>query len=239
LKEVIARSSLEPQIASEAVNELIENGSIVVLSGQGTGLKISDYSLVASEAYWSNLSRRALQERKLPSDLSSQARHVSEELKSRLKIPPFQFNDTLNKLVGEGEIGEKGPLVFLPVHKVRFSPEQERAIHTLLERFAASPYSPPPIKDVQAEVGEDLFNALVDLDYLMPVSSDVVFRRVDYDRMLADVQRLFEQHGTLTAGQVRDHFKTSRRYALALLEHLDAVGITIRDGDVRRLRANR
>jgi hypothetical protein len=35
---------------------------------------------------------------------------------------------------------------------------------------------------------------------------------------------------------VRDHFNTSRRYVLALLEHLDATGVTVREGDARRLR---
>jgi selenocysteine-specific elongation factor len=240
LREVVARSSLEPQIAAVAVNELIKNGSMVVLSGQEPSPKIIDDCLVASEAYWSNLSRRALQEVENYHRIYPLRQGMPrEELKSRLKIPPRQFNETINKFVGEGVIGEKGPLVYLPGHKVRFSPEQERATHALLDRFAASPYSPPPIKDVQAEVGEDLYNALVDLDYLTPVSSDVVFRRVDFDRMLADVRRLLEQHGTLTAAQVRDHFKTSRRYALAFLEHLDAAGITIRDGDVRRLRITR
>jgi selenocysteine-specific elongation factor len=240
LREVVARSSLEPQIAAVAVNELIKNGSMVVLSGLGTSPKIVDDCLVVSEAYWSNLSRRALQEVENYHRIYPLRQGMPrEELKSRLKIPPRQFNETINKFVGEGVIGDKGPLVYLPLHKVRFSPEQELATQALLNRFAASPYSPPPIKDVQAEVGEDLYNALVDLDYLTPVSSDVVFRRVDYDRMLADVRRLFEQNGTLTAAQVRDRFKTSRRYALAFLEHLDATGITIREGDVRRLRITR
>jgi len=40
----------------------------------------------------------------------------------------------------------------------------------------------------------------------------------------------------LSAAQLRDHFNTSRRYTLALLEYLDGQGITIRDGDVRRLK---
>jgi selenocysteine-specific elongation factor len=40
----------------------------------------------------------------------------------------------------------------------------------------------------------------------------------------------------VSAAQVRDHFNTSRRYVLALLEHMDEVGITMREGDVRRLR---
>jgi selenocysteine-specific elongation factor len=67
----------------------------------------------------------------------------------------------------------------------------------------------------------------------------VVFRKEDYKRMLEEVRELFEANGTLTAAQVRDHFNTSRRYVLAFLEHMDSAGITVRSGDVRRLRGNR
>jgi selenocysteine-specific elongation factor len=41
---------------------------------------------------------------------------------------------------------------------------------------------------------------------------------------------------TLTVAQVRDHFTTSRKYALALMEHLDAIGVTVREGDARKLK---
>ena len=40
----------------------------------------------------------------------------------------------------------------------------------------------------------------------------------------------------LTVAQVRDHFTTSRKYALALMENLDAIGVTVRKGDARRLK---
>ena len=36
--------------------------------------------------------------------------------------------------------------------------------------------------------------------------------------------------------RVRDAFGTSRRYALPLMEYFDGVGLTQRDGDLRRLR---
>jgi selenocysteine-specific elongation factor len=36
--------------------------------------------------------------------------------------------------------------------------------------------------------------------------------------------------------EVRDRFKTSRKYALALMEHLDEQGVTLRSGDERVLR---
>ena len=41
--------------------------------------------------------------------------------------------------------------------------------------------------------------------------------------------------GDLPPG-LRDRFGTSRKYALAVLEHFDAIGFTRREGDVRRLR---
>ena len=56
----------------------------------------------------------------------------------------------------------------------------------------------------------------------------------DYQRMVEDVRRLISQQGEITVAQARDHFNTSRRYVLALLEHMDAIGMTVREGDVRR-----
>ena len=36
------------------------------------------------------------------------------------------------------------------------------------------------------------------------------------------------------AKTLRDRFATSRKYAIAVLEHLDSVGVTQRVGDVRK-----
>ena len=77
---------------------------------------------------------------------------------------------------------------------------------------------------------------MVDLGYLKPVSSEVVFRKEDYDQMVKEIKNLLTSRKTISAAQARDHFNTSRRYILALLEHLDEIGVSVRQGDVRRLR---
>ncbi len=69
----------------------------------------------------------------------------------------------------------------------------------------------------------------------MQVSEDVVFKADKYDEMVDMVKEDLQGNGTLTVADVRDKFDTSRKYALALMEHLDAVGITVREGDSRRL----
>jgi selenocysteine-specific elongation factor len=40
----------------------------------------------------------------------------------------------------------------------------------------------------------------------------------------------------MTVAEARDLLATSRKYVLPLLEHLDATGVTLREGDYRRLR---
>ncbi|MBK8836841.1 MAG: SelB C-terminal domain-containing protein [Anaerolineae bacterium] len=50
------------------------------------------------------------------------------------------------------------------------------------------------------------------------------------------IRALIGDRGTITAAEVRDALGTTRKYALALLEHLDESGVTRRVGDARVLR---
>jgi len=106
----------------------------------------------------------------------------------------------------------------------------------LMERFAENPASPPSIKDVNGVVGPELYSAMIDMGYLVPLSAEVVFRREDYDTYVEQIVQMLQSEGTISVAQVRDSFQTSRKYVLAILEHLDATGLTIRDGNSRRLR---
>jgi selenocysteine-specific elongation factor len=237
LRDVVLHSNLDEQAAENAVTKLVESGDLVILERDRGGLRIDSDILVSTKGYWEQLSTSTL---RVIEDYHNahplRKGMAKEELKSRLKISPRLFLATIRILVSEEELAETGPLVLKTHHKIAFSVQQEQVVQNVLKRFAASPYSPPSIKDTIAEVGEDVYQAMVDLNLLMPVSPEVVFRQEDYEKMVAEVKIILHDQGTLSAAQVRDHFNTSRRYVLALLEHMDEVGITIREGDVRRLR---
>jgi selenocysteine-specific elongation factor len=57
------------------------------------------------------------------------------------------------------------------------------------------------------------------------------FHRDPLERLTARVIALCNRDGSATIASVRDELATSRRYAQALLEHLDAAKLTIRHGD--------
>lgn len=249
LKDVIARSNLDSAAASQAVEVLSGAGLMLALEDAGKQPENNSYKsnlpkandLVVSKAFWERLAIKATQEVESYHQVYPlRAGMPREELKSRLKtftqVSPRLFNLAMRMLVSEGILVEIGPLIKRPGHTIRFNPEQEQKVALLLRRFAASPYTPPSLKDCQLEAGEDVIAALVDMGRLIVVAPEVVFRKEDYDRMVDEIHHLLEKQGTLTAAQVRDHFNTSRKYALALLEYMDAQGITIREGDTRRLK---
>ncbi|HEX9028582.1 MAG TPA: SelB C-terminal domain-containing protein, partial [Anaerolineales bacterium] len=249
LKDVMARSNLDEPAAQSALAELSASGQIVFLESSPDGRNEnlapgripSTAELVTSKGFWDQLATRAVQEVESYHHANPlRAGMPREELKSRLK--PLTkgsarlFSAAYRRLIEQGALEETGPLVHRPGFAIRFTPQQESSIDRLLGRFAASPYAPPTVKEAQSEVGEDVLAALLDQGRLISVASDVVFRPEDYNYMQTEVHRLLEKQGTLTAAQVRDHFNTSRRYVLAFLEHLDATGVTVREGDVRRLK---
>jgi selenocysteine-specific elongation factor len=244
MQAVIERSNLEKEIARKAIDELVANGQFEILDNQQSQspqAHLTADALLTSQAFWKNFTTRATEEvRQYHRTYPLRAGMPREELKSRLKnmaqSQPRLFNAAMHKLTVQGSLTDSGPTVSLPEHEIRFNPKQLEAIERLMSRFAAAPYAPPSAKECVAEVGEEVFNALLEQKKLVGVSPEVVFRQEDYEQMVIEVRRLIQAKGQMTAAEARDHFNTSRRYILALLEHLDAIGVTVRDGDVRRLR---
>lgn len=223
-KDIISHSRLEEAASGSALKELLESGQLISLE---------DVLITASQ--WSALndtifSALAGYHQLYPLRIGM----PREELKSRLKLQPRLFNLVMHKLAGENTLTESGRVVALPGHIVRFSPFQQVKVDKLMAQFALAPYSPPSVKECQALVGEDVYMALLEFGDLVAVSAEVVFRKQDYQSMEEQIRRAIRQKGKVSLAEVRDLFQTSRRYTQALLEYLDANGITIREGDYRR-----
>ena len=235
IKEIVTRSRLEAEPATQALQELLDDGQLLQLEdGSST---ISSDILVIAAPHWNTMRDTAIQMVQAYHKNSPLRRGIPrEELKSRLKLQPRAFNALVKKLVVENEIVEAGNVLAVVGHEIRFDSVQQAKVQGLMRKFAQNPYSPPSVKESQAEVGEDVVNALVGLGQLRQVSQDVVFRTEDFEQMVAKVRAFITDNGQMTVADARDLFNSSRKYMLALMEHLDATGVTIRDGDFRKLR---
>jgi selenocysteine-specific elongation factor len=228
------KAGLEAAALAEALAELQARGDLIQLEGE---------TLVVARSVWAALAdsiRAQLTAYHAANPLRTGM--PREELKSRLTaqrqvgLTPRGFQALLAYAAETGRVVTTATLVRLPDHAVRFSPAQTAQINRLLAEFQRQPYSPPSLKECVAGVGEGVLNALVEQGQLVPVSAEVLFLAETYARLVERIKAHLQAKGKITVAEVRDLFNTSRKYALALMEHLDTVGVTRRVGDERVLR---
>ena len=251
--ELLVKSNLEHDVAIHALYKLLDDNRVILLNRSGISnmepsIKITDDtvsivndSLIISAEYWSRTIERVLNTLRDYHNTYPLRRGMQrEEFRSRT-LANFNNNSkvyesVMHELINRREILELGPMLAIKGHDINFSPEQQNQVNSLLRKFKLDSYSPPSVKDCINFIGEELFFALLATDVLVTVSKDVVFQKETYDKMVLIVKELLIEQETITAAQVRDHFNTSRKYSLALLEHLDSIGVTVREGDFRKLR---
>ncbi len=236
LSNIVRQARLDAADAEDAVGELFSSNQLIAL---GAGAQNAESNLlVIAAAQWKALSERAVQVVRTYHENFPLRRGIPrEELKSRLKISAQLFSAMLKKMEQAKTLVQMGKRVALPGFEIRFDKNQQTRVEGLIRRFTESPFTPPTIKESQGEVGEEIFNALIDLGDLVTVSSEVVFRKADHEKMIAIVRAHLAEHSKITVAEARDLFSTSRRYVLALLENLDELGVTRREEDYRVLKS--
>jgi selenocysteine-specific elongation factor len=96
--------------------------------------------------------------------------------------------------------------------------------------LAAAGFGPPR----RAELGLpiELEHALTRRGDLVEVSSDLLYRA---DTLQKIVEATGQISSPFTVADFRDALEITRKHAIPLLEWMDRTGVTVRDGDVRRL----
>jgi selenocysteine-specific elongation factor len=77
---------------------------------------------------------------------------------------------------------------------------------------------------------------LIDAGTLVKLKDEVLLHRDAVKEAVEIVERTIREKGPMEASVFRDLVGTSRKYVIPLLEHLDAIGVTRREGNARVLR---
>ncbi|HET7010280.1 MAG TPA: selenocysteine-specific translation elongation factor [Anaerolineales bacterium] len=157
-----------------------------------------------------------------------------EELRQRAGVEPWAFASMVSQLTSEGLLREAGGRVALATHNPAPGPDDERKLNDLLARFSASPSAPPSVAECRQALGNELYAFAVETGRLRQLTEEVVFRSEDFRDLAEKIQARLDR-GPATVAEIRDELASSRKYVLALVEWLDREGITVREGDERRL----
>ncbi|OGP61610.1 MAG: selenocysteine-specific translation elongation factor [Deltaproteobacteria bacterium RBG_13_61_14] len=172
------------------------------------------------------------------------AQELRQRLSARLQIPlPAElFEAAKEKLVAQGRLKLVEATIALAEHRVELSGADEQALARIRRAYDEHPLDPPATEEVIAgsglpkEVAQDYLGRLAAAGALVRVSREFFFPAAGLAKARADLVKYLEEHGSITVSAFRELIGTSRKFALPLLAHFDEQGLTVRDGDLRRLR---
>jgi selenocysteine-specific elongation factor len=225
LEEAEEQSGLEPASAESAREYLVQEQKIKVVG-----------NYIYSQKGWEATSARL---KRTLGDFHGQYPLREgigrEELRSRMGLTSSAYNPLVEQLVEDGLLAETGTKVHLPGHEIRFNSRQGAAVDLVMDRLSQAGVNSPGVKEIKSEIGDDLYTAMTDLGLVRQVSNEVFYASGDYALFIGQITSYLEEHGQINAARVRDMLDTSRKYAIALLEHMDDRRITRRVGDNRVL----
>jgi selenocysteine-specific elongation factor len=210
-------------------------------------VSLSDDLVIATEAYDALLSEIVLQLQSYHEEHPLENGLDVGRLTSRLqtKAGPDVLRHAVRRLVGEKKISDTQRVLSI----AGFDPftglsERERAFaREIEEAFLAGGLEPQP---PQAVVGSDagrraVYRLLLETGRLVRLKTyDRNSQIVLHERVLEDAKEAIHSEYPYPAAfalkDIRDLLGSTRKHVVPLMEHLDATGMTVRSGDLRRLR---
>jgi selenocysteine-specific elongation factor len=240
LRAAVERSGLDAPTAEATVARLIADGQIIPLGVAQPPLANSSAPAISLGGWHGLAARMAEALADYHAQYPLRPGLGREELKSRLqgreKWPAKIYNELVARALAEGIVEDAGEYLHRPGFQIVFTAEQQAKVNVLLAAFRQQPYTPPSMADAVVLSDAEIISALMYQGSLARLNEDVLFEARVYEEMVAAIVAFIKKHGSMTVAQVRDTFNTSRKYALAVMEHLDEKRITRRVGDERVLR---
>ena len=214
--------NLEAAVAATALDELLGAGTVV----ERAGMLVARVWLDSAVSAMSSAVDGFLRANRL------RGAAPKEQVRGVLRQSPQVFEVVAAAALEAGLLEQRGPGYAPPGHQPSLSAAERAEVEVFLAGIRANPYNPPterlpavPLLTYLAERGE-----------IEDTGAGVVFDARAFEEMVARTRAHIEANGSVSLAEIRDLFGTSRKYAQAFLERLDARHITRRNGDLRTLR---
>jgi selenocysteine-specific elongation factor len=167
-----------------------------------------------------------------------------ESLRTQLpwEIGPKVFRWAIDRLVGAGRLVREESVVRAPGHRVALGAEV-RSLGVRVERLLAEGrFTPPDLRQLEEATGEprkrlaEVLAVLEGAGKVARIAPDLYYGREAAEAAAGIVRRYCATHGEITAATFRDLIGASRKFAIAFLDWCDRTGLTVRVGDLRKLR---
>jgi selenocysteine-specific elongation factor len=169
---------------------------------------------------------------------------LKEELKG--KFPPGTdvklFNLALNQMIKEGRIVQEEKTVRLTGHTVSLAGDEVALRQKIIAIYREGALQPPFFRDVVETLradpaqANDVLNLLIEQGMIVRTKDDLFFHAEAIADLKSRLVRFLEQNGEINPAQFKEMTGASRKFLIPLFEYFDSKNVTLRVGDVRKLR---
>ena len=164
------------------------------------------------------------------------------ELRQKLipEADTSEANSVLKALSDNGVIRLSDKVAALPDFEIAYTSTQKKIREKLLAELTTAGYDVPSPDELSALFAKNekrdfrqVLESLISNGELIVLSPQVYWIKSVYEKAIRLIRSHFDNNNEITLAECRDLMGTSRKYALAFLEHLDGKLITKLQGDSR------
>ncbi|HEX6999120.1 MAG TPA: selenocysteine-specific translation elongation factor [Gammaproteobacteria bacterium] len=164
------------------------------------------------------------------------------------KLPHTLFASAVRALVAAGTLLSEGGALRLPGHRLALDERDRRTWSRIAPLISdAERFRPPRASDIAARLRlpaadvRRVLKALARQRVVVEVGLDRFFKGETVEELERIVVALAREQpdGRFAVWQFRDRLGNGRKVAIEILEHFDGRGLTLREGDLRRLNPRR
>lgn len=169
-----------------------------------------------------------------------------EELRGKLPyaLSAKIFRTVVDTLLSDQILAKEENLLRTAEHRVQLGSQEKSLMDRIKKILAEQPISPPELKEIEKQLAISR-NKLTEVVRLLErdgsvirVTTDLYYLTSAVDRVRAVLKQYLTDKGEISAASFRDLIGSSRKYTIPLLEYFDREGVTLRIGDVRRLKSS-
>ena len=169
-----------------------------------------------------------------------------EELRGKLPyaLSAKIFRTIVDALVSDKTIAKEENLLRTADHRVQLGSQEKSLMDRIKNILGEQPMSPPELKEIEKQlaVGRNKLTEVLRLlerdGSVVRVATDLFYLSSTVDQVRAILKKFLSEKNEISAASFRDLIGSSRKYTIPLLEYFDREGVTIRIGDVRRLKSS-
>ena len=133
-------------------------------------------------------------------------------------------------------------MVRLASHHVSLGQDQTDVRKKILDAFQQNGLTPPYFKEfcksenLDPLKAKEVLHVLIDEGLIVRIKEDLYFHQEAINLIRKKLVDFLNLHGEITTPQFKDMTGASRKFVIPIIEYFDSRNVTIRVGDIRKLR---